>query len=391
MKPYDVLIVGAGLVGASLARALAGSPLRVALLEQAPPPSMPTLWDSRVYAISPACERFLRQIGIWQAMDATRLQAVHAMEIKGDAGGALQFSAQSVHQTHLTYIIESSQMQHALWQSLQNQDNLDIICPATLDHLTFLPQMAEAHLQDGRVVAANLIVGADGAHSAVRKQAGIAVQEDDYDTLGVVATFACERPHGSIARQWFRGGDILACLPLPSQNGRNYFSIVWSCPTAQAHVLMSLSASDLAQQVHTASGGVLGALEALSPALGFPLKRRKAAQQTAHRVALIGDAAHTVHPLAGQGLNLGYKDAQMLAKLLVSGKIQGVDLGSATWLRRFARERAEDIWAMQQVTHGLHHLFAATPPLLRTLRNTGLSLTHHAGFLKRQLIQHALA
>lgn len=383
---YDVILVGGGLVGTACALALDRAGLRVALVESRPPEPLPDHgWDTRIYAISPASARFLAGLGVWSRLDASRIQAVTAMHVRGDDGySALEFSAYEAGVAELAWIVESRLMQDALWQALTQRSGVEVLCPARPVALGLAEEAATLTLEGGRALTAALLVGADGARSWVRRQAGIAIADKDYHQVGVVANFNCERPHGGIARQWFRGDGILAWLPLPGRR----LSMVWSTPADHARALLSASPDELGRQVAAAGEGVLGGLELITPAAGFPLHLIQVDRLVAPRLALIGDAAHQVHPLAGQGVNLGFGDAAVLARILAQRGPR--EPGDVFLLRRYERARKEDIIAMQALTDGLKELFGHPSAVVAALRNLGLSLTGRAGPLKQRLARHAL-
>ena len=386
---YDVVIIGAGLVGASLAAALKDSGLSLALVEAGAPPTGPlpgtSDWDSRIYAISPGSRRFLDQIGAWSHLDQNRIAAVEEMRVFGDTGSKLELCAYQMGVAELACILENRALQHALWQVLQDQDNLTILNPASCSALSFGDTDAELTLEDGSILNAKLIVGADGRNSWVRNQSGISASPVDYRQHGVVANFTCELPHRGIAHQWFREDGILALLPLPDKR----VSMVWSVSPEKAQALLSLSPEELGNQVAAASHRTLGELHVITPAAAFPLRLLTLPQISAPRVALIGDAAHNMHPLAGQGVNTGFRDAHQLAQLLLS-RGGCTDCGDAQLLRRYDRKRREDIYTMQSATYGLKNLFCNDDPLLRSLRNFGLNATNKTVPLKKLLMQHAL-
>jgi ubiquinone biosynthesis UbiH/UbiF/VisC/COQ6 family hydroxylase len=233
-----------------------------------------------------------------------------------------------------------------------------------------------------------LVIGADGAHSFVRDTAGMATHETPYGQSGVVANFACGFAHRSVATQWFRDDGVLAWLPLPGDR----ISMVWSTPQACADELLSLNAEALCERVAAAGGAAAGALRLITPPAAFPLCSLRAESLIAGRVALVGDAAHVLHPLAGQGVNLGFGDAETLAAVLVgaaAGGTRAVDPGSRSLLRRYERARAEDILAMRWMTDGLARLFGSRAPGARPLRNLGLSLVDRLPLLKGMLVTHA--
>ena len=379
---FDALIVGGGLVGASLALALARQGRQVALIEGQQPPltelDRPDDWDPRVYAISPANQAFLQGLHAWP--DASRLGVVAGMDVRGDRHGRIAFHAADAGQPALAWIAENRWLLAALWQQLADSP-AQCIAGVRPSAISQHPRHVSLTLDDGRSLNTRLLIGADGANSWVRQQTGIRVDVSPYGHSGVVANFVAERDHGNIARQWFLGDGILAWLPLPGQR----ISMVWS--TAKPEALTALDAATLCDTVAQAGGRELGGFSLLTPAHAFPLRLMRPDSVVAPRIALVGDAAHTVHPLAGQGVNLGFGDAQALAALLAE---HGGDPGEWLLLRRYQRMRREAVNTMQLTCDGLFKLFHTQDPLLGWLRNTGLSLTQHLPLIKRQLAKQAI-
>jgi len=382
---FDVLVVGAGLAGAALAAALRGSPLKVGVVE-ARPPSRPSGWDARIYAISPANADFLSAIGIWQHLDPARIAPVYDMEIHGDAGGRLDFSAYDSGLRELAWILESSQMQRELWETIKRQHNVTLLCPAQPAALAIDDSAARLTLADGRHLEARLIVAADGRDSWVREAAGIGARHTPYGEKGVVANFRCQLAHRNTAFQWFRADGVLAYLPLPEQQ----MSMVWSAPDAIADELVALPPDALCARVAAAGGERLGRLEPVTPAAAFPLRLMRVDSVVRPRLALIGDAAHAIHPLSGHGINLGYQDARVLADQLAALPAWR-DPGELPVLRAYARARAEETALLQTATHGLNRLFKPTDPVLSGLRNLGLNLTNRLPVLRNALVRYAIA
>ncbi|MBE0612200.1 MAG: UbiH/UbiF family hydroxylase [Burkholderiales bacterium] len=383
---FDIVIVGAGLVGASFAMAMRGSGLKLALVEAQAPAKEDENWDSRIYAISPGSAAFLQSLGVWKRLDIGRICPVHEMHIRGDAAKAqLRFSAYEAGAAELATILESRHLQSLLWQGLEHQHGLELICPDQCVALQLREEAADITLASGRTLHAKLVVAADGMHSWARQAAGITVEEKSYSQVGVVANFSCARPHNNTAFQWFRGDGVLAYLPLPGER----ISIVWSTPDAHAAELLAMPSDDFCARVAEAGEGALGELGLLSGALRFPLAHMRAARLAAPRIALIGDAGHVLHPLAGQGVNLGFGDARDLAGILLQRELFR-DPGEIRLLRRYERARAEDILALALVTDGLQRLFAAPGGIASTLRNAGLNLTNALPVLKNLLIRRAL-
>jgi ubiquinone biosynthesis UbiH/UbiF/VisC/COQ6 family hydroxylase len=383
---FDIVIVGAGLVGASFALGLRGAGLKLAVVEAQAPVAAGDLWDSRVYAISPGSAAFLDGLGAWERVDRARICAVHEMLVHGDRARArLQFSAYESGVPELAWIVENRQLQSVLWQGLEHQHELELVCPDRCETLQLRDDAAELTLASGRTLRARLVVAADGMHSWARRAAGMAVEEKSYGQMGVVANFSCAGAHHNTAYQWFRGDGVLAYLPLPEQR----MSMVWSTPDDHAAELLALTAAALCARVAEAGKDALGKLELLSAPMQFPLARLRAARLAAPRIALIGDAGHVLHPLAGQGVNLGFGDAAALARVLLQRE-PFRDAGEIRLLRRYERARAEDILALAWVTDGLQQLFAAPGGAAAKLRNAGLNLTNALPVVKNLLIHRAL-
>jgi len=383
----DVLIAGAGLPGLALACALGKSGLDVVVSDRAPVAGdvVNGDFDVRVYAISPGSAAFLESLGAWDALPRERVTAVESMRVEGDEGGVIRFSAYELHERALAWIVEERELRRALVGRLADE-RVRVLAPAAFERLAFSPEGATLAFATGDAIEARLVVGADGVRSWVRTAAGIVAEPRPYGQAAVVANFACERPHRGCARQWFRAdGGVLAWLPLPGR----HLSIVWSAPAALADELMALSPEALAARVSAAGRDALGTLRLVTPPAAFPLQFLRLPAAVAHRLALVGDAAHGVHPLAGQGVNLGFGDVQALATVLAErGPV--TDPGTPVLLERYARRRAEPVLAVQSVTDGLARLFGARSRWLARLRNVGLAAVDRLPFAKEALAQQAL-
>jgi len=313
----DICIVGTGAIGKTAALALAQAGLRVNLLAapSAPPQGEQASWDVRVYAINQIGQSLLASVKVWDALDAERIAPVTGMDVVGDAEsnpGQLSFDAYASRVDALAWIIEDRNLNQALDAALKFAPNVRVI-PGRAKSLQADPQRAWLQLENGDTLQADLIVGADGAQSWVRGQCDIGLDYRSYGQRAIVSNFACEKPHNGIARQWFTAAEgIVALLPLPGQQ----VSLVWSAPDALADTLMRQPAAHLAQELARYAAPSLGQLTPLMPELvrAFPLRLIKPHAITAPRVALIGDAAHVVHPLAGHGMNLGFADVAGLLK-----------------------------------------------------------------------------
>jgi ubiquinone biosynthesis UbiH/UbiF/VisC/COQ6 family hydroxylase len=369
---YDLIVVGGGPVGASLARAVPGlSTLLLAHERRLRPAALEGGFDARVYALSPANVAFLR-------LDARELTPVHAMRVFGDADSCIEFDAYRAGVPALAHIVEDAALQNFLWSGLEAEAGRCQALEAAHDCMRL-------RLDDGRELTAKLVVGADGAQSRIRELAGIPAAAKPYGQSAVVANFACERPHRNTAYQWFQGGPVLALLPLPG----DHVSMVWSLPEAEAVRIAALALADLAAQVEAASRGALGALNVVTKPRTYPLRRLSAQRMIAPRVALVGDAAHVIHPLAGQGLNLGLQDVRTLSRMLAEGE-PARDAGDWRLLRRFERARAEPILAMDIMVDGLYRLFNRQSRLATRMRNQGLNLTDRFEVVKNLLIRQAM-
>ena len=384
----DVVIAGAGLPGLALAAALARQGLSVALADRSPVVAAPPGddgWDARVYAVSPGSAAFLRTLGAWDALPPDRIAPVESMRITGDRGAVLEFDAYDLDERALAWIVEERVLRAALVDRVRD-GGAEIVAPASFASIAWSTAHGTLVLDDGRRLAAKLVVGADGVRSWVRGAAGIVAEPRPYAQTAVVANFACEQPHGGVARQWFLAdGGVLAWLPLPGDR----LSIVWSAPHDLASTLAALEPDALAARVEQEGGRALGRLTSITPAATFPLSFLRLPAVIAHRLALVGDAAHGIHPLAGQGVNLGFGDAQALAAVLADrGPVR--DPGAPILLERYARRRAAPVAAMQAVTDGLARLFGSSLPSVAALRNLGLAAVSKLPPLRQALAQPAL-
>lgn len=378
-----LLIAGGGPVGLSLACAVRGFEVHVLEAAVQRPPAAAEGYDTRVYALSPGTRAFLRDIGAWEHLDPDRVAAVRRMDVFGDRDARLTFNGQAG--SALAWILEAGRLAEALEIQAASLPFVNIVRGAAVRAMGATAAGAWVELGDGTRLEGELLVGADGSDSPVRAAAGIAAEESSYGESAVVANFATDNSHGAAARQWFREDGVLAWLPLPG----NHISIVWSTPDAYADALCALQPRELERRVRDAGHSLLGDLRLVSPVARFPLRIIRVAQPVAEGVALIGDAAHAVHPLAGQGVNLGFQDARQLADEL--GDRSPVERpGDLRVLRRYARGRREDVTAMQFVTDRLDQLFATDAPGAAALRNAGLRLVQAQPWIKGLLSGRAM-
>ncbi len=387
---YDVVIQGGGMAGLALAAALIPSGLEVAVLESRRlrrwrPGGEPEL---RVSALTVASERILRNLGAWESMRRAPLSPFDAIEVHDSESGAfLKFDGADIGISHLGHIVENVLTQTALYDRVAVANNIQLFNPAAIAELR--PQRSdrlELLLEDGRRIATRLLVGADGAGSAVRQAADIACERVGYGQVAIVGVIRCQRPHGQVARQRFLPGGPLALLPLA--DGR--CSIVWSVPEGEHERLLGLSPEHFCAELTAASDAMLGEVLTVGERAGFALARQHAERYIAPRVALIGDAAHTIHPLAGQGINLGLLDAASLAQVIEQAAASGRDIGSMAVLRRYERWRKGENLLMQRAMDGFHLLFANRNPLLVGLRGLGLELTQRLPPVKMLYMHYAM-
>ena len=376
-----MIVAGGGPVGLAFACALQS--MQAVVIEAAPPRPPAAEFDARIYALSPGARAFLREIGAWEALDTTRIAPVKRMEVRGDRGATLDFSARTG--SALAWIVEAGRLNAALEAQAAAVGHVTMHRPASAIEFGAEAGGAWARIEGADRLEGNLLVGADGPDSRVRAALGIGVTEQPYEEVGVVANFGCERPHGDTARQWFRNDGVLAWLPLPGAR----ISIVWSAPRAVAETLQGMDEEGLAQRVRDAGAAALGDLRLVSEVRAFPLRRIVVPEPVAPGVALVGDAAHAVHPLAGQGVNLGFQDAKVLAETL-SARSALERPGDLRVLRRYARARREDVTAMHFLTDRLDQLFAADLPGAALLRNAGMGLVDRQGWLKALLTDRAM-
>jgi ubiquinone biosynthesis UbiH/UbiF/VisC/COQ6 family hydroxylase len=348
-----------------------------------------TDWDLRVYALNRDAQTLLTKLRVWNALDQARLAPVDAMDISGDGAraGRLRFDAYAARSSQLAWIVEDRNLNVALDAALQFAPNLRVLV-GRAQQLDVHPERASIKLENNDVIDAALIVGADGAQSWVRTQCDIGIDYRSYGQRAVVANFSCERPHNGVAWQWFTGEEgIVALLPLPGQR----VSLVWSAPDTFADVLLRESPRQIAERLMRLSKGVIGQLQPLPPERlrALPLMLLRPHAMIAPRVALVGDAAHVIHPLAGHGMNLGFADVTALLRVQAEREPHR-DCGDARVLARYARLRKEDVLLMQIATDGLERLFAVELEPLRVARNLGLNLVNSLPVLKRMLISRAL-
>ncbi|MCZ6830536.1 MAG: UbiH/UbiF/VisC/COQ6 family ubiquinone biosynthesis hydroxylase [Gammaproteobacteria bacterium] len=396
---YDVVIVGAGIAGTALAASLLGNGLRVALVEANP---LPVAWDAqfkgvesfdrRVSALTPASQRMLENLQVWPSIVASRACPYQHMQVWDAEGtGAIEFHAAELDTPVLGHIVENRVLTAALLARVESAAEIRLHNPARVQSLA--PggaQQPRIELEDGSQLSCSLLVGADGALSHLRKLAGFRTREWDYGHHALVCTAETEQPHRATAYQCFLSSGPLAFLPLPSVEGRHFCSIVWSVENELTERLLGLDEKEFAARLALAFEHRLGRLLAVSPRVGFPLRQRHAVDYVQPGIALVGDAAHTLHPLAGQGINLGLQDVAVLADEIDLALQRGADPGALEVLQRYQRRRKGENLLMMAAMDGLKRLFTQQQLPLRWLRNTGMNLVGRALPLKRRLMRHAM-
>lgn len=367
MQSFDVLVRGAGIVGRCLALSLARSGLQVAL--RVPPVGPARAADVRAYALSATSVALLRRLKVWDALPAGSATAVHEMRVHGDAPGAtLEFSAWQQRVAELTWITDAAALERELERAVQFAPHVvvtDVDVPATLTALC------------------------EGKASSTREAHGVHFERHDYGQVAIAARLTASRPHQGVAWQWFGAPDILALLPFDAPQPQSSYALVWSVASERAPGLMAQDSGSFESALMQATGGAAGALHLASERAAWPLTLAQADPWCGPGWVLLGDAAHVVHPLAGQGLNLGLADVVALTRVIAEREPWRA-LDDARLLRRYARERLAPTWAMGRVTDGLQRLFSSDTPGFAELRNRGLTLVNHLPPLKRWLAARAL-
>ena len=399
---YDILIIGGGMVGATLACALADSPLKIGIIENQATPTLPVdtdAYDLRVSAITLATQIIFRNLGVWNDITTHRHQPLRAIEVWeadqtetsgtrsiSDNSATIHFDSAEIGTPALGFIIENRVILATLWQEIRRHHNIEIFSSAQVESLSATDTQAQVRLKQGQVLSAHLLVGADGAQSFVRQGAGIETHGWGYDQKGIVATVTISKPHGECAFQRFLPTGPLAFLPLMGQQ----CSIVWSCTTDTADRLLDMDDSRFIAALQTAFGYRLGEILNVSVRTAFPLSLSHATSYVQPRIAIVGDAAHHIHPLAGQGVNMGLADAATLAQVILTACAKGKDIGAFGELRRYERSRKGANIAMLVVTDSLQRLFGAASNPVKMLRNFGLRSLDKVPVIKKQIMLQAL-
>ncbi|HJR10773.1 MAG TPA: UbiH/UbiF/VisC/COQ6 family ubiquinone biosynthesis hydroxylase [Rhodanobacteraceae bacterium] len=383
----DIAIAGGGMVGAACALALARRGFAVALLEAREPEPWSAVdpEDLRVIALAPSSARLLDELGVWRAIEAARVSPYRHMRVWDGASGAeITFDAAREGRAQLGWIVENKLVARTLWDALAGA-GVRRVCPAHVASFTQREDRVTLELGDSETLSSALLVIADGAGSALRDQAGIAVIGRDYHQRAVVAHVATERAHDATAWQRFTDEGPIALLPL----GDGRCSIVWSLPETRVREVLAMDDAAFCEAAGVASDFRLGTITATTPRASFPLRLQIAARFAAGRCVLIGDAAHAVHPLAGQGANLGLRDAAELAVVLGEARDAGRDFTAPHVLQRYARRRRSESALDACTLDAIERMFAWQSPTWAVLRGFGMRAVDAIEPLKRRLSAHA--
>ncbi len=407
ISEFDIVIAGAGMVGASLACLLAESSLRIALLDREPLTNTGSIaqterksekFDPRVSAISQASKNLFVELGVWQDVVARRVCSYREMQVWDAEGtGSIHFSAADINQPELGNIVENSILTTALQGKLSQYNNLHIVSPFTIESLTNIEcdgkHLVQLNSEDGQSIRAALVIAADGANSKVRQLAGFSCREWDYEHQALVTTVRTQHPHCETAWQRFLETGPLAFLPLrvtAHDDDQHYCSIVWSMLPEKAERIMALSDVEFKKELAAAIEFKLGNIEWCDRRFSFPLRQRHAVEYVKDNIVLAGDAAHTIHPLAGQGVNLGLLDARVLAEEIMRGLKAGRSISDPTVLLRYQRKRKGNNLSMMWLMEGFKRLFAEQNLTVRWLRNVGMNSVDKLTPIKNQMIRRAM-
>lgn len=391
-RQYDIIIVGAGMVGLTLANLLKDSKLSIAMIDTGEPQLIEHLavdeHDLRVSAITSASQQVFERCGAWNAMHHLRVTPYEDMQVWDATGsGEIHFDAASLGAATLGHIIENRVIVAGLYQALQHRDNIDWFCNSICEQLSHDSRTVTVTLDSMQTLEAKLLVGADGGNSWVRRQYHIETTGWTYAQSGVVCTVKTEHGHHHTAWQRFMPTGPLAFLPL---NG-DYSSIVWSLTTEEAERIKQLDDDAFLGELNAAIGDTpMGQVTIASKRAAFPLRLSHTHDYTAERMALIGDAAHTIHPLAGQGVNLGIMDADVLSQVILKAVKQRRDVGHSYTLRKFERQRKTENLAVMASMDGFKRLFSNEDPWLTLGRNTGLNLVNNLPMIKNFFARQAM-
>ena len=386
-ESVDIIIVGGGMVGLMLASALRQTGLHIVVIERMEPAPLLSLGvDCRVSAIVQGNVQILQSLGVWKYLE-DKAGPMSSMSVwDGQEQGGIRFDASEIQKDTLGYLLENSVLVDALKQSLKESHDVELLCPETVTSVVWKRDNVQVKLERGRALSAPLIVGADGGRSWLREQADIDTFQRDYGQKGIVATVKPRFSHQTVAYQRFLNTGPLALLPMKGE----FCSIVWSAANDRADELMALSDSDFIDELDLNLGGLLGGIVEVGKRAAFPLKAQLARHIVRPRMALIGDAAHSIHPLAGLGVNLGLRDAMVLAQEIVDARKFEEDWGELSLLNRYLKLRLPDVLMTMGSMETLHRTFIAQFPAWIKLRGLGMKAVGNAGVVKQLLMKNSM-
>jgi 2-octaprenylphenol hydroxylase len=393
-RQYDVIVVGAGMVGAAFSClfARANPQMKIALIEAYQGAGYSAeKFDPRVAALTEKSRSLLECCGVWEQIANKRVSAYMAMDVWDAEGtGRIRFNSQDVHQPNLGHIVENSLVVESLLAEVEESNNIEFLCPVTVASYSGSEQEITLVLEDGRELSAPILVAADGGNSKIRQHFNFPTREWDYGHSAIVTTVETEQVNQQTAWQRFMPTGPLALLPLDKAGDRHFCSLVWSQESAEAERLMALDDAEFCKALSLGSEHCLGKVIATDKRYSIPLRQRHATDYVVERVALLGDSAHTIHPLAGQGVNLGFADVAALVETLSVAAKRGNDLGSLMTLNKYQRQRKPENLAMMAAMEGFKRLFAADNLAVRLLRNMGLSQVDRLKPVNNEIIKRVM-
>lgn len=383
----DVLIIGGGMVGATLAVALADIPMDVIVVDrQDPADALDAGFDGRASAIALASRRLFDSLGVWAGMEGDAAPIRHIRVSEGTSPLFLHYDQREAGAGPFGYMVENRMIRSALARRLSTLERVRMVAPAGIESVRREADGCRVRLTDGRLISASLVVGSDGRNSQTRADAGIGVTRWSYPQTGIVCTVAHEKPHGAVAHERFLPAGPFAILPLAG----NRSSIVWTEEPDLARAIMGLDDPGFLAELAGRFGDFLGALDVVGPRWSYPLSLSFARTTIGRRLALVGDAAHGMHPIAGQGLNMGLRDVAALSEVLADARRLGSDPGDPSALEDYQRWRRFDNSLMLAATDGINRLFSTRARPLRLIRDLGLAAVNRMVPLKKIFMANAM-